>query len=186
MGRTQSHGNTQPDVKTNPGTGPEAPQPEARQQGPKPTSQVDAENKLRDATEKWWPLQQESANRTGDWIRENMKAGIEPEGQPGEPDYHPGRPPDPDFNPDLLDELEAKMNEAQEARNKALAEVKAAEDNLEWAINKRKVGALPFNEPSAPAPQPTGCPPNCAGQSSTSGEQLVNGSASVSSSFYPQ
>jgi hypothetical protein len=183
MGRTQSHGNTQPDVKTNPGTAPESPQPEPRQQGPKPTSQVDAENKYWDAWEKWKPLQEESSNRTGDWLRENMKAGLEPEGSPGDPDYHPGRPPDPDFNPDRLAELEAKMNEAGVPARKALAEVKAAEDNLVWAQKEAKLGRLPLNEPSAPAP--TGCPPNCSGQSSTSGEQLVNGAANVSGSFYP-
>ncbi len=185
MGRTQSHGNTQPDMKTRPGTAPESPQAEPRQQGPKPTSQVDAENKYWDAWEKWKPLQEESSNRTGDWLRENMKAGLEPEGSPGEPDYHPGRPPDPDFNPDRLDELEAKMNEAGVPAREALAEVKAAEDNLVWAQKQTKLGRLPFNEPSAPAPEPTGCPPNCSAQSSTSGEQLVDGAANVSSSFYP-
>jgi len=172
-------------MKTNPGAAPEAPQPEPRQRGPKPTSQVDAENKYWDAWDEWKPLQEEPSNRTGDWLRENLKSGLDPEGSPGEPGYHPGRPADPDFNPDHLAELEAKMNEAGQARDRALAKVKAAEDNLEWAQKEVKVGRLPFNEPSAPGPEPTGCPPNCSAQSSTSGEQLVNGGANVSGSFYP-
>ena len=158
----------------------------------------DAAQKYRDAWDKWEPLQAESSNRTGDWIRENMKAGLEPEGQPGDPDYHPGRPADPDFNPDHLDALESKMNEAGAARDKALAEVNQAADNYAWASKQWKLGNLPKSEPSVSAGaqpsgapsgsgtsggEPAGCVPHCAGQSSSSGEQLLSGAGNVASSF---
>jgi hypothetical protein len=200
LGKTRDFGNTQPDPKTSPGTRPTTPgdaeAPTQRQPRAKPTSQMDAEAKEAEAYRKWRPLQDESSNRTGDWLRENMKAGLEPEGEPGEPGYHPGRPPDPDFNPDRLDELEAKMNQANGAADRALKDLIEARDNVEWAQKAVKRGEIPFNEPRAPAPEPAGCPPNCnsGGSSSSgggeatapsSGEQMVGGSAGVSSSFYP-
>jgi hypothetical protein len=199
LGKTQDLSKTQPEVKTTPGSRPtttgDAEAPTQRQPRAKPTSQVDAEAKEREAYKKWRPLQDESSNRTGDWLRENMKAGLEPEGEPGEPGYHPGRPPDPDFNPDLLDELEAKMNQANATADRALKDLIEARDNVEWAQKAVRKGEIPFNEPHAPAPEPTGCPPNCDNGSSgssggeaaapSSGEQMVGGSASVSSSFYP-
>jgi hypothetical protein len=193
-------GKTQPDInRTQSGPAPDfEPAPPPRPRAPNEAAAREAE---KEAHDKLRAAQKRSTEATEDFVHHRANKPNPGRGYPGDP---------ANWSEEWDKELNRDMIERANARNKALEEWQAAQEEVEAferaaqeapaAERGRQRGGgfqAPVRQPAQPANPLPGCPPNCGNNNptgpagvveipgSSSGDQIAAGSSGVASSSVP-